>query len=410
MALLRRLGASGMIVATLLCAAPRARAEGDALQIAAEGGRSWDAIVREVQDDTGAAGRTYALVVSAAGSKLACDEYHLTLDVVASEAFALGGCDPVTSATEVRVVARAALFTPGAIVPTPRAATILASRVETATVRGGADALSGGSRVGCSVWLQPYLWDALHARAVALPPDRYEVHTLDQSVHAAPDGAGWVARGESRMAVTFHYEVIDRVSGRRVVESVATLTCADEPVSPRPVEAPPADAQSPASPDVANAPATTATGFDVMTDFGVVFGAPTAGIETGGLRVGLGRRVAGRWYLGASARGTMTVPLGGDDVDGLLLSLQLGPELRYATGLSNDSASWVGVRAGLQKNQGLGEGDGSFAEVAWAPELRLDNVQLGLVLALGATRASSAASPSDVGGYAAMGFRFGLDL
>jgi hypothetical protein len=397
------------VTALVLSRASAARAEDGALQIVADDGRTWDAIVREVESDPRTVDHTYLLAVTTWGARLGCDDFRLDLDDVAARAFALAPCDAATRTVAVRVAAREALFDLTGPVPRPRAASIRVTRVERVTARGGGGDATAGSRVGCSVWLQPYVWDGLRGHAVGLPPDRYELRPLDARVHAAPDGAGWIAHGESQMDVTFRYEIVDRATGARVTENVATLACRDAPVasasSTDAASAIPTDAST--SPD-AVASAANARRYAIDASYGTstVFGGGRVDVEVAALRLGAGLRVSDRVYLGGSARGAFVTSTG-EPASGT--SLQLAPEVRISLRAPRSEGGWVGLRAGLERT--TTRGDGTFAEAAWGPELHIDNVQLGLVLALGAMRTAPAA-PRDAqtGTYASLAFRVGVDL
>jgi len=204
------------------------------LEIVGDGGRTWDALLHEIQEGPGTEGRTYAIGVRASGSLLDCGEYALSFDDVGRAAFSVQGCDASTGMTQVRVVDRAPLFDVGGFVPRPRRASVYAVRVQRGRAEGGGERATGGSRATCSVRLEPYLWDALHGVHVALPWDRFLVRPLAEDIRAAPDGKGWIARGESAMSVRFRYEVIDRTTGERVLENEATLACEDRPARPAP--------------------------------------------------------------------------------------------------------------------------------------------------------------------------------
>jgi hypothetical protein len=396
------------LVTALLARAPRAWADGS-LEIVADDGRSWDAVVREVQDDPSAEGRTYRLAVTTWGAKLTCGQYALALDAVGAQAFTLGACDPETRTTAVRVALRAALFEPGDVAPRPRAAAIHASQVQTVTARGGADGPVAGSRVGCSVWLQPYVWDGLNGRALALPPDRYELRPLDETIHAAPDGAGWIARGESHMAVSFHYAIVDRKTGAQVVENVATLACADTPAekAPAALDVPTTSADlaniAPIDKDAASAapaPAPRTFAFSVGYDLGWVTG-PSPGIETGGARIGVGARPSERWYVGASVRPSFVIALEGM---GGGPSVQVGGETRFAFHSSPTGGQWLGLRGGVD----LAESGRHFAEIEWCPELRAGKgrTQVGFLAATGLTFGG----PEAVASYVSVGFHIGMGL
>jgi hypothetical protein len=223
--------AASLVAVTIAAASasPALAADGE-LTIVGEGDRTWDDILREIQDHPDTQGAVYALGVRTTGVTHPCNEYTLSFDDVGRAAFAIEGCDPATRMTRIRVLSRAALFEEGSrFVPRPRRATVYAVLVARGSAEGGGAPPEGGSRVGCSVRLEPYLWDGLRGRAVPLPWDRFELRPLSEEVHAAPDGAGWIARGESHMSVRFRYEVVDRVTGERVVDNEATLSCHDGP-------------------------------------------------------------------------------------------------------------------------------------------------------------------------------------
>jgi hypothetical protein len=217
-----------VVLAFAAAPASRALAADGELTIVGEGDRTWDAILREVQDRPDTQGAVYALGVRSMGVTHACAAYTLSFDDVGRAAFAIEGCDPGTGMTRIRVLSRAPLFDEG-FVPHPRRATVYAVLLAHGSAEGGGAPPEGGSRVGCSVRLEPYLWDGLRGRAVPLPWDRFELRPLSEDVRAAPDGAGWIARGESHMSVRFRYEVVDRVTGERVVDNEATLVCHDGP-------------------------------------------------------------------------------------------------------------------------------------------------------------------------------------
>jgi hypothetical protein len=223
------IGALALAAAAATVAFPRdARAEPP--EIRGFGGASWSDIVREIQSDPATEGRDYPIIVRALDRVVPCGEYTLSLDAVSAEAFRVGACDTSTSATALRVVRRAALFSPGELVPVPRRASIHAEIVQRGDAEGGGGAPQAGSKIWCSVALQPYLWDGLRGVAVPLSPDRFVLRPIEQHIHAAPDGAGWIARGESRMGLQFHYEVLDIATSRKVLENEATLECSDRAV------------------------------------------------------------------------------------------------------------------------------------------------------------------------------------
>jgi len=338
---------------------------------------------------------------------------------------------------------------------------------KSATAWGGGDAPTAGSKIWCSVALQPYVWDGLRGVAVSLPPDRFELVPLDERIHAAPDGSGWVARGESQMDVIFHYEVRDRATGARVLEDIATLACANRPAA-KP-EPPSTEIQAWANPppshppDVASwalrphmlpledtipawaypprhpsddapwplrpppppleDPRAHAISTDVrMIAAGAIFGASDVQMVLVGVQLGVGKYVADRWYVGGAARWAMLNDMGSDD-SGLNSLLQVGPELRYAFHLGKGGmrvnggpsrpipyVDWLGLRGGVEE---IGPGAlGVFTDASWGSEFRIGRVDFGTVLGagLGFDSAGAYGDSSVVHPYLDFAVRFGLNL
>jgi hypothetical protein len=214
----------GLVVLLL---APRARAS--SLEILTTDGTPWAQLVERIQDDVASQGKVYALVVRDGGETLPCDEYRLTLDAVAAAAFRLEGCARDTSATSLRVVSRAALFEDGEVVPVARRASVTATVLRRGSADGGGAPAQAGSKIWCTVALQPYLFDRLRGQPVPLMPDRFVLRPIEAHIQATPDGSGWIARGESRYALRFHYGVFDARTESKVLENEASLVCADTP-------------------------------------------------------------------------------------------------------------------------------------------------------------------------------------
>jgi hypothetical protein len=214
------------VLAAALCAR---RASADELTIQDASGRTWDALIQEIEDDPATEGRTFELSVTSNGTALACGDYTLSLDRNARAAFAVEDCDPTTGATALRVVRRAPLFDTGDVVPRARKVVVGAVMIRRGRAQGGGAAPQAGSKIWCSVALQPYLRDSLHGTTVPLTPERFTLRPIEEHIDAAPDGSGWIARGESQMSLLFHYDVLDKKTGQVVLESEATLACADRP-------------------------------------------------------------------------------------------------------------------------------------------------------------------------------------
>ena len=191
----------------------------------------WARLVQQIQDDVASQGGVFPVLVFDGSTPIPCGAYELRPDAVTAAAFQVGACDPRTDATALRLVRRAALFEAGEVVPRARKASLGASVTRRGQVEGGGAPPRAGSKVWCTVALQPYLWDGLRGEPTPLTPDRFVLVPHEAYIHAAPDGSGWIARGESRLALRFHYEVDDLHTGTKVLENEATLACADPPAA-----------------------------------------------------------------------------------------------------------------------------------------------------------------------------------
>jgi hypothetical protein len=365
-------------------------------------------VLHEVQTEPGSLGKVYALGVRAGGARVGCGDYELSLDGAATRAFAVEGCDVNSAETRLRVVDRSALFDLGDVVPRPRAVTVSAVVRQTTTATGGGAAPTAGSKIWCSVALEPYLWDGLRGVAVALPPDRFELVPLDERVRAAPDGSGWVAHlaggVESQMDIYFRYQVIDRATGKKVLEDVATLTCADRTAAAAMAPMPRRDLEEvvpiynpPLPPlplvDETFVPPRRASFMSLDIRFpagGVILGAQDLQQELAGLQLGLGKHVSDRWYVGGTARFVLTLDQGDSATASPLTGIfQFGPEVRYAFYRTEarkprgaQSAFWLGLRSGLED---VGPGTlGGFAALGLGWDITTGRVAFGTVLETGA--------------------------
>ncbi len=222
-----------LLAAVVVLLAARASRAGE-IGIRGLDGTPWARLVQQIQDDVGSRGGVFPVVVVDGDTPVHCGEYELQLDAVTAAAFRVEACDPATDATALRLVHREALFEPGEIVPRARTASIDAAITRRGRVEGGGAPPQAGSKLWCTVALQPYLWDGLRGEPTPLMPDRFVLRPLDAHIHAAPDGAGWIARGESRFGLRFRYAVDDIRTGKQVLENEATLACADSPAGQAP--------------------------------------------------------------------------------------------------------------------------------------------------------------------------------
>ena len=366
------------------------------------------------------------------GIPLRCEDYELSLDPVASLAFASDGCDLATGVTRLRVVDRAALFAHGDIVPQPRTASVRAIARQATTARGGAEPSAPTSKLWCSVALEPTLWDGLHGVAVPLPPDRFELRPLEEQVHAAPDGSGWVVHGESRMTIVFHYEVIDRATRARVLENVATLACEDAPVVPAP---PPADV----APAPAPAPAPTLINPIAARPFAAprsppavdgskarplrrhlrCLGRATRAVRCGarGRRVRVGSLVPGRvGQVGARARPGRRPwvdqhPAGGPRSP-LRLPHRQGERAPQRRAAQAHPVHRLGRAPDRLRGRGPRVVERRLRRIAWGSEFRMGSFCMGTVLAAGTGFDSPGAygDGSTMHPYVDLALRFGLNL
>lgn len=190
---------------------------------------SWADTVEALQRDLGAEGQVVHVIVEHDGARDPCGSYTLALDAIGVQAFRVLGCDPLTSATALRLEHRAALFEhDGGLVPRPRTIRLVATELRVEEAVGGGQ-IPGGSGLTCSVSLRPYLEDLEHGTRVVLTPERYVVRPLAADVEASGAGEGWTLRSMPRASLRIEYDVVDRASGEVVLHDEAVLSCASGP-------------------------------------------------------------------------------------------------------------------------------------------------------------------------------------
>jgi hypothetical protein len=211
---------------TLLClAAVPALARADDLVVTTIEYDTWPVAVAALQADTGSEGRVLHVVVrDASGAPLGCGRYALVLDAVGAQAFALGTCEPATSATDVTLVHRSALFAHGDIVAQPLAAGITALQVRSGSTAGGAQNV-GGSEMLCSTAVRPFLTDLETGRRVYLTPDRFHLRPAGASITVVPEPGGWMLQGHGQTTLAIDYEVLDAARNEVVLHDRAVLSC-----------------------------------------------------------------------------------------------------------------------------------------------------------------------------------------
>ncbi|HEY8430639.1 MAG TPA: hypothetical protein VIL20_19805 [Sandaracinaceae bacterium] len=206
----------------------------------------WASTIVALQHDPHAEGRTVHVVVGDGSARTPCGRYFLVLDAHGQAAFATGGCDPATQATELRLVDRRALFELGDFVARPRTIQIVAFEVRQAIAQGRA-VPPASTELRCTVALRPYLYDLLRGTPVRATPDRFEVRALD-GADVSVDGDAWTVRSGS---LRFAYELVDRRSGEVVLRETVSLACSSEGAArPVPRRVPPSSERPEIAPDL----------------------------------------------------------------------------------------------------------------------------------------------------------------
>lgn len=193
----------------------------------------WASTVTALQIDPQAEGRVVHVVVENGNERAPCGRYFLVLDAYGRLAFTAGGCDPLTQATELRLVNRRALFELGDIVSRPRIIQLVALEVRQAIVQGRAVS-PVSTELRCSVALRPFLLDLLEGTHVRATPDRFEVRAIGNGADVEVSADAWTVRSGS---VRFEYELVDRRTGDVVLRETVALSCSSEPhaaTAPRP--------------------------------------------------------------------------------------------------------------------------------------------------------------------------------
>jgi hypothetical protein len=196
----------------------------------------WALTIAALQLDLHSEGEKVHVLVRDAHGWSPCGTYALTLDAAGIAAFDIGECDPSTSATELTLVHRAALFDHGDAPPRPREIEISATLVENVQVAGGAH-VTAGSAVWCTAEVQPFLPDLENGIRVALTPDRYRLSVSDGQVRITHDATHWTLARVPGGPTLIGYDIEDSLSGQLVLHGAVALGCAhaDDPVIAPPV-------------------------------------------------------------------------------------------------------------------------------------------------------------------------------
>jgi hypothetical protein len=214
-----------MAAFTLAVLLSRRDAHADALSVRTIEFGSWPAAVAALEGNLRSDGRTVRVFVrDESGRPVACGDYTLMLDAIAQQAFVLGACDPQTSATDVRLVNRHALFAHDDIVPRPLPAGISAVELRTTGSRGGAGHV-GGSDLQCTLALRPYLTNLETGEHVYLTPGRFVMNVISHEVNAVATQQGWMLRAHTYGQLTVEYEIHDTQRGERVLHDRVSLRC-----------------------------------------------------------------------------------------------------------------------------------------------------------------------------------------
>lgn len=270
------------LVCASVCSLAGSVARADAPVTTLEHG-SWAASVTAMQTDVSSQGSAVSVCVHDAsdpyGACLPCGRYTLALDASGQRAFAIGACDPRSGATRVTLVDRSALFDHGHVVPRPIPVTISAEILQSVSATGGA-ATTGGSALGCTASLRPYLRDLEHGTDVYLGPDRFRVHVLRAGIDVSTIGNGWMLVSSTRIDTDVDYEVIELASGETVLTGHASMVCASQTDTSATI---PGGAVVMGTGAPALTVENTRTGQPVMIGYsGVPIGSPIAGVPLGG--------------------------------------------------------------------------------------------------------------------------------
>lgn len=226
-----RRGALVSFVIALSFAAP-VTAQGSLVVRTLEHGE-WGASIAALQTDLGSEGTSVHVVVEdTSGARVACNSYQLLVDDAGSRAFDLGACDPSSSATELVLVDRMALFQPGRVVARPRAIGVAAIEVRQGSALGGAR-LTAETELRCSLALRPYLVDLSTGARVPATPEGFELRPVGEGVLVQPLRDGWTVRAG---VVRLEYELVERATGDVVLRDTVELSCG-APSAARPSDA-----------------------------------------------------------------------------------------------------------------------------------------------------------------------------
>ncbi len=182
----------------------------------------WGASIAALQtDQSSEGGAIHVVVVDGTGARARCGAYQLVLDDAGSRAFDVGSCDPSSSATELLLVDRLALFAEGDVVSLPRRIGIAAMEIRRGNAVGGAS-LVAETELRCSMAARPYLVDLATGARVPATPDRFELRPIGQGAVVEASAEGWTVRSGS---MRLEYELVDRGSSEVVLRESVELQC-----------------------------------------------------------------------------------------------------------------------------------------------------------------------------------------
>jgi hypothetical protein len=187
---------------------------------------AWPDTVAALESDVRAEGTQLSVCVREDHACVPCDRYTIALDEAGSRAFGIGTCNARTGTTIVTLVDRSALFDHTHDVPRPRAIELRASVMHEVVSRGAA-AEAGGSALGCTAEVRPFLRDLEHGSVVTLGSDRYELRPRHAAVSVSAHDESWVLSTEEHVAAEIEYDVIERSTGETVLSGRTALECSD---------------------------------------------------------------------------------------------------------------------------------------------------------------------------------------
>lgn len=220
---MRRIVSTMVTFVSSLLVARSALADGLVIETLEHG--QWASSIAAMQTDLKSEGKTiHVRVNDERGHALECGFYDLTLDPDGARAFSKEPCDPASGTTPLTLTSRSALFDHEDGMSHPRRVDVLATRVVSATVGGGAH-VQAESAVTCTAEVRPYLPNLETGAKAALTPDRYKLTVYDDQVRVIHDGTHWTLTRPAGGTLVAAYDVLDEHTGAIVMRDKVALAC-----------------------------------------------------------------------------------------------------------------------------------------------------------------------------------------